>query len=70
VRDFYAMLAKMDRTYTVDAPLWVVLSLTDLKHVPSVSMATLRQSITGHMEQFDRVLVGTMEGAEVIERPR
>ncbi|HEX3464251.1 MAG TPA: hypothetical protein VHS78_09425 [Candidatus Elarobacter sp.] len=71
VRDFYAMLGKkMDRKYTVDAPLWLVLSLTDLMHVPSLSMAALRQSIPGHMGQFERVLVGTMEDAVIIERPR
>jgi hypothetical protein len=45
-----------------------VLSLTDLMHVPSLSMAALRERIPGHTGQFDRVLVGTMEDAEIIER--
>jgi hypothetical protein len=68
VEDFYAMIVKkMQRTYAVNGPLWLVLPLTDLRHVPSLSMAAIRQRIPKEMGQFDRVVVGTMEDAEIIE---
>lgn len=44
------------------------LPLTDLRHVPSLSLAAIRQRIPAQMGQFDRLVVGTMEDAEIIER--
>ncbi len=69
VRDLYSMLAKkLKRTYATDAPLWLALPLTDLKHDPSLSMKAMRNRMPTEMGQFERILFGTMEDAQVVHR--
>jgi hypothetical protein len=69
IDDLEAMLkSKMGKTYAVDAPLWLALPLTDLMHVPTLSVAAMRRRVIADIGQFDRVLVGIMDDAELIER--
>jgi hypothetical protein len=69
VNDFKAMLAsKMTKKYTVDAPLWLALPLTDLMHVPMLSLEAIRRRVLADTGQFSRILVGSMEDAQIIER--
>ena len=68
--DFYSMLEKkLKKSYDVDAPLWLALPLTDLAHVPKLSMTAIRSALPPELGQFSRAIVGTMEDAQVIERP-
>lgn len=69
VRDFDAMLrSKMLKKYAADAPLWLALPLTDLMQVPILSMEAIRRRVLSDIGQFDRVMVGIMEDAEIIDR--
>jgi len=70
VSQFVVMLqSKMAKKYAVDAPLWLALPLTDLMQVPTLSLRAIRRRILADTGQFDRVLVGIMEDAEVIDKP-
>jgi hypothetical protein len=68
VSDFYSMLKKkLKKSYVADAPLWLALPLTDLAHVPELSLNAIRTSLPSELGQFSRVIVGTMQDAHVIE---
>jgi len=69
VTDFKATLEiKMGKSYEVNGPLWLAMPLTDLRQVPMLSLEAIRRRVFGDTGQFNRVLVGMMEDALILDK--
>jgi hypothetical protein len=60
---------KMTKTYTQGKPIWLALILNDRMQVPMLSMEAIRARLPSTTGQFDRLLFGTLEDAEMIVKP-
>ncbi len=69
VADFETELRdKISRCYDADAPMWLAMPLEDDRQLPSSALAAIRTAIPSDLGQFARVIVGTLDDAEVVER--
>jgi hypothetical protein len=60
--------AKNARRYDAKGALWLAMPLEDDMQLPAASLRRIRAARTINLGQFDRVIVGTLQDAEVIDR--
>jgi hypothetical protein len=67
VDDLDVRLAKkMSKVYVPGKPIWLALALSDSMQVPRFTMEIVRARVPTTIGQFERVLVGTMEEAIIL----
>jgi hypothetical protein len=60
--------AKIANRYDAELPIWLAMPLEDDQQSPSCALAAIRGTIPADLGQFARVIVGTLDDAEVIDR--
>jgi hypothetical protein len=57
---------KMTKTYTPGRPIWLALALDDRMQAAALSMNAIRARLPTDIGQFDRLLFGSLDDAEMI----
>ncbi len=60
---------KMAKTYTPGRSIWLALTLDDRMQAAALSMNTIRARLPANIGQFDRLLFGSLDDAEMIVKP-